>query len=144
MVRGTGEERSIRRTSIVCTIGPASESEEGLELLARAGMDVARLNFSHGTREEKREIIRRLRRVEARLGRPIAIMADLQGPKLRVGEFEGGRAVVLERGRRVILTVKRCVGTAERIWVNYRRLPAEVGCGDHILLADGAITLRVE
>lgn len=144
MERGNWRGLSTRRTTIICTIGPASEREEVLEQLGRGGMDVARLNFSHGTREQKGELIRRLRRVEGRLGRRIAVMADLQGPKLRVGEFEGGGTVELRRGKRVVLTVKPCVGTAERIPVNYRRLPQEVRKGDYVLLADGAITLEVE
>lgn len=145
-MKGMKEERvmSARRTTIVCTIGPASEHEETLLALARAGMEVARLNFSHGTQEQKAVLIERLRRVEQRLGRPIAIMADLQGPKLRVGEFEGGKAVKLEEGGRVVLTVTPCFGNARRVPVNYRRLPREVRAGDQVLLADGTITLRVE
>jgi len=133
-----------RRTTIICTIGPASESEERLLELARAGMDVARLNFSHGNQEQKAEVIERIRRVEKKLGRPIAIMQDLQGPKLRVGEFEGGKAVELKQGAGVALTVTPCFGTAERVPVSYRRLAKEVKAGDRVLLADGTITLQVE
>src|SRR5256712_11170679 len=89
------------RTKIVCTIGPASSSVEQLERLAKAGMDVARLNFSHGTHAEHAEVIRRIREGEARWGRPVAILQDLQGPKLRLGTFGpgGGGRVDLEPGQ---------------------------------------------
>ncbi|MGH2652044.1 MAG: pyruvate kinase, partial [Actinomycetota bacterium] len=88
------------RTKIVCTIGPASSSVEHLDRLARAGMDVARLNFSHGTHAEHAEVIRRLRTGEGRWGRPITILQDLQGPKIRLGTFgsRGGRRIDLEPG----------------------------------------------
>ncbi len=132
------------RTTIVCTIGPASDSAARLLALGQAGMDVARLNFSHGTQDQKRVLIERIRAVEQRLGRPIAIMQDLQGPKLRVGEFAGGKPVELLQGACVTLTVTPCFGTAERVPVNYRRLAREVKPGDPILLADGTISLRVD
>ena len=91
----------MRRTKIVCTIGPASSSVEQLDRLAAAGMDVARLNFSHGTHAEHAEVLRRIREGEERWGRPIAILQDLQGPKIRLGTFGegGGRRVDLEPGR---------------------------------------------
>ncbi len=91
----------MRRTKIVCTIGPASSSVEELDRLAAAGMDVARLNFSHGTHAEHAEVLRRIREGEERWGRPIAILQDLQGPKIRLGTFGegGGRRVDLEPGR---------------------------------------------
>ena len=109
----------MRRTKIVCTIGPASSSVADLDRLAAAGMDVARLNFSHGTHAEHAEVLHRLREGEERWGRPIAILQDLQGPKIRLGTFGegGGRRVDLEPGRAFALCRRPCVGTVERAYV---------------------------
>src|SRR5256712_10750462 len=91
----------MRRTKIVCTIGPASSSTDELDRLVAAGLDVARLNFSHGTHDEHAEVVRRIREGEARWGRPVAILQDLQGPKIRLGTFgpAGGGRVDLEAGQ---------------------------------------------
>src|ERR671931_1511643 len=109
----------MRRTKIVCTIGPASSSVADLDRLVTAGMDVARLNFSHGTHAEHAEVIRRLREGEERWGRPVAILQDLQGPKIRLGTFGegGGGRVDLEPGRAFALSRTPCVGSAERVFV---------------------------
>ena len=93
------KSREMRRTKIVCTIGPASESEEVLERLILAGMDVARLNFAHGTLEEHARVIERIRSLEAKLGKPVAILQDLPGPKIRLGDFEGGGGAAPDGGR---------------------------------------------
>ncbi len=136
------DQPAIRRTKIVCTLGPASTAEGIIEQMARAGMDVARLNFSHGTHAEHGQAIERIRSVEARLGRPLAILQDLQGPKLRLGTFEGGSAL-LRRGERFILTTRPVVGDAGRASVSYEGLARDVAPGDRVLVDDGRIQLEV-
>src|SRR2546426_5366895 len=133
----------MRRTKIVCTIGPASSSEERLEQLMRAGMNVARLNFSHGTHPEHELVLDRIRTISARLGCAIAILQDLQGPKIRTGTLEGGQPVLLADGARVTITTRDVVGNAETISTTYKQLPQDVKGGDRILLDDGLLELRV-
>lgn len=133
----------MRRTKIVCTIGPASESEERLEQLMRAGMNVARLNFSHGTHEQHAIVIERVREISARLGCSVAILQDLQGPKIRTGALEGGKPVPLVDGANVTITSRLIVGTAQVISTTYQALPQDVKVGDRILLDDGLMELRV-
>jgi pyruvate kinase len=132
-----------RRATIVCTIGPSSSSPEVLLALAQAGMDVVRLNFSHGDYAQKDAIINHVRAIERKVGRPLAILQDLQGPKLRVGEMMGAKPALLEPGHTITITTAPCLGTAQRISVNYAQLPGDVKPGDPILLADGTIALRV-
>jgi len=136
----------MRRTKIVCTIGPASSGVEALDRLAAAGMDVARLNFSHGTHAEHADVIRRIREGEERWGRPVAILQDLQGPKIRLGTFgpNGGRRVDLEPGRAFALSRTPCVGNVERVYVAPPESLAEAKVGDQVLMDDGMIQLRVE
>src|ERR687887_1360003 len=136
----------MRRTKIVCTIGPASSGAEQLDRLVAAGMDVARLNFSHGTHAEHAEVIRRIREGEERWGRPIAILQDLQGPKIRLGTFGegGGQRVDLVPGRSFTLTARPTVGTAERATMSHPEYLKELHAGDEILMDDGMIQLRVE
>ncbi len=136
----------MRRTKIVCTIGPASSGVEQLDKLVAAGMDVARVNFSHGTYAEHAEVMHRLRTGEERWGRPVAILQDLQGPKIRLGTFgEGGGARVdLEPGRAFTLTTKNVVGTAERATVTHPEYLKEVRPGDRIWMDDGMIQLTAE
>lgn len=136
----------MRRTKIVCTIGPSSSSVEQLDRLAAAGMDVARLNFSHGTHTEHAEVIRRIREAETRWERPVAILQDLQGPKIRLGTFGegGGRRVDLEVGRPFALCRRPCVGTSERVFVSPPAYLSRVKPGDEIWMDDGMIQLRVE
>lgn len=133
----------LRRTKIVCTLGPATTSEERIEALARAGMDVARINFSHGTLEEHKQTIARVRAVSRRLGCAIAVLQDLQGPKIRTGALVGGASVTLRDGQRFTITTQPLAGTAERGSTTYAALPQDVKPGDTILLSDGAIQLRV-
>ena len=135
-----------RRTKIVCTIGPASADTATLDRLAAAGMDVARLNFSHGTHAEHAEVIGRVRAGEARWGRPVAILQDLQGPKIRLGTFGegGGRRVDLQPGRPFTLARAPCAGTAERGSVSPPEALSGVRAGDQVLMDDGMIQLRVE
>ena len=134
---------TLRRTRIVCTLGPASWSDERIEALARAGMDVARINFSHGTQEEHAETIARVRQVEERLGRPIAILQDLQGPKIRTGELAGHTPVTLRDGQNFTITARDITGDADGVSTTYSALPGDVKPGDRILLSDGAIELLV-
>ena len=131
------------KTKIVCTIGPASRSEAVLERLILQGMNVARLNFAHGTLQGHREDIRRIRAVASRLQRHCLIMADLPGPKIRIGKLLD-EPLLLEKGNEVILTVKDLVGTADQIPVEYKRLPESVNPGSLIFLNDGFIQLQVE
>jgi pyruvate kinase len=133
---------SFRRTKIVCTLGPASSDEAVIEAMIRAGMNVARLNFSHADHETAAEIIRRIRAAEARAGLRVAILADLQGPKIRLGAFHGGTALLHEGGE-FCITTRPVEGTAERACTTYQGLARDVKPGDRILIADGAIQLDV-
>jgi pyruvate kinase len=133
-----------RRTKIVCTLGPATESEDMIEALIRAGMNVARINFSHGPQEEQAAAIARVRAVAGRLGHPVAILQDLQGPKIRTGALSGGQPVALLPGHKFIVSTRTVSGTAEQVSTTYASLPQDVRPGDTILLSDGAIELRVE
>jgi pyruvate kinase len=130
------------RTKIVCTIGPASREPEVLEALIKAGMDVARLNMSHGDAEFHGENIRRIREISDRLDMPIAILADLQGPKLRVGSMPPG-GIPLAAGEALTLTTEPIVGVSGRVPVQYERLPEAVKTGDRILIDDGLLELKV-
>jgi pyruvate kinase len=130
------------RTKIVCTIGPASRSPETLEQLIRAGMDVARLNFSHGTQAEHLDVITAVRRIAERLGRSIAILQDLAGLKIRIGEIASG-AVLLEAGAPFTLTTRRILGSRQEVSVDYADLTKNIQPGDRLLLSDGDVELEV-
>jgi pyruvate kinase len=132
-----------RRAKIVATIGPATDTEESLEALLAAGVDVVRLNFSHGTHEEHARRLDMVRRIADRLRRPIAVMLDLQGPKIRTGTLAGGEPVTLRRGQRFGITTAKVEGTAERVSTTYPALPAECRVGDTVLVDDGRIKLIV-
>ncbi len=132
----------MRNTKIVATVGPASESPEILSRLIEAGVDVFRLNFSHGTHERHAEVFHRIRQLAERDGRPIAILQDLQGPKIRLGRFAGG-SVEVRTGQRFILTARRILGGPGIASTDFRRLPKEVEEGDRILIDDGLVVLRV-
>ncbi len=135
-------EEKRRKTKIVCTIGPASESPQILEALIRGGMNVARLNFSHGTHEEHRMKIQNIRQIVDRLRQPVAILQDLGGPKIRIGLMKEGGAE-LKRGKGFCLTSQALIGDETRATVTYPVLASEVKPGDRILLADGTIELQV-
>ncbi len=136
----------MRRTKIVCTLGPASSGKDTLDRLVAAGMDVARINFSHGTADEHAEVVRLIREGEARWGRPVAILQDLQGPKIRLGTFgpAGGGRVDLEAGATFTLCARPVEGTAARASLNHPEYLANVRPGDQIWMDDGMIQLRVE
>lgn len=131
-----------RRTKIVATLGPASESEAVLRALMEAGADVFRLNFSHGDQAGKAVIIQRLRELSRRRRQAVAILADLQGPKIRAGQMQGGE-VLLTAGHEVIVTTRDLSGTPDLIPTTYRQLPGDVKPGDPILLDDGLLELQV-
>src|SRR5713101_5051487 len=135
---------SFRHSKIVCTIGPASRSPRMIDRLLNAGMDVARLNFSHGTHEEHAKSISMLRAAGVQHEKPIAILADLQGPKIRTGPLAGGGPVLLRTGQRFVITTAKVQGDSTRVNTTFTPLPKEVHRGDRILLADGLIELRVE
>ena len=134
---------SIRRAKIICTVGPSCNSEALLRDLMRLGMDVARLNFSHGTHEEHGRIIERLRRAAEKEDRTICILQDLQGPKIRTGQLKGHTHVTLKAGSKVTITPREIEGTASLISTTFRDLAREVQAGARILLSDGLIELRV-
>ena len=134
---------NFRRSKIICTLGPASDSAEMIDRLTRAGMDVARLNFSHGTHAKHARTIARVREASRRHQKPIAILADLQGPKIRTGTLAGDRPVTLRAGQRFTITTAKVPGTSAVVSTTYKRLPREVRRGDRILLDDGLIELRV-
>ncbi|MBA2689173.1 MAG: pyruvate kinase [Burkholderiales bacterium] len=133
----------LRRTKIVATLGPASNDRSVLEKIIRAGVDVVRLNFSHGTAAEhiaRAELVRNLAR---ELGRTVGILVDLQGPKIRVGKFADGKAM-LKAGEKFILDAECSLGNHERVGLDYKELPKDVGVGDILLLDDGRLELIVE
>jgi len=133
---------SRRRAKIVCTIGPSSASKEIISSLIKNGMDVARLNFSHGDHDTHKKVIEIIRDVSVRYNRPIAILQDLQGIKIRVGFIESG-AIELKKGRTLLLVPGSGVGNQERIFISYPALLKDAKRGDRILLDDGLIQLHV-
>jgi pyruvate kinase len=135
---------AFRHSKIVCTIGPASSSPRIIERLMHAGMDVARLNFSHGTHADHARSITALRAAAIEHEKPIAIIADLQGPKIRTGPLAGDAPVTLRAGQRFVITTARVPGDSNCVSTTFRPLPHEVHRGDRILLSDGLIELRVQ
>ena len=140
---GSALEMKSRRAKIVCTIGPACDSEEMISDLMRLGMDVARLNFSHGTHQQHARVIERLRKVARQLNRTICILQDLQGPKMRTGPLRDGTPVSLTAGRRFTITTREVAGTPELVSTTFHELSHEVQPGNRILLSDGKLSLKV-
>lgn len=132
----------MRRTKIVCTLGPASSDPEVIDQLVAAGMDCARLNFSHGDHASHREMAEKVRAASARARRPLAILADLCGPKMRIGRFADGK-IELKEGASFTITTRDVQGTVDEVSVSYEPLPRDVKVGDAILLDDGLFKLRV-
>ncbi|HXC64562.1 MAG TPA: pyruvate kinase, partial [bacterium] len=132
----------MRRTKIVCTMGPASSKRSTMEALLKAGMNVARINMSHGTHAGHAKVIAELRAACKRLNKEVAILLDLQGPKIRVGKMAGG-GVQLKEGESLLLQVKAVLGDSARVSTSYRNLPKDCKPGDPILLDDGKLRLRV-
>jgi pyruvate kinase len=133
----------LRRAKIICTLGPSCNTEAAIRGLLQLGMDVARLNFSHGRHEDHAMCIQVLRRAAAAEGRTICILQDLQGPKIRTGRLKAGGPVTLQAGSMVTITTRDIEGTSEVISTSFKSLPNEVHAGARILLSDGKIELRV-
>ncbi|MBQ2803157.1 MAG: pyruvate kinase [Lachnospiraceae bacterium] len=133
----------MRKTKIICTIGPASESEERLKELMLAGMNVARFNFSHGTHEEQKTKYDRVVKVRTELGLPIATLLDTKGPEIRLRDFEGGK-VELTAGQLFTLTTEEIMGDANRASITYQNLKNDISVGTTILIDDGLIEMTVE
>ena len=136
------EKISFNKTKIVATVGPASNSKEMLKALIREGVDVFRLNFSHGTHEDHLKVIKAVRELNAELGTSVALLQDLQGPKIRVNEVEDGTQIV--RGDIITITTRQVKGNAKLVSTSYERLPKDVKVGDMILIDDGKIELKVK
>lgn len=132
----------MRKTKIICTLGPASTNEEMLEKMLKAGMNVARVNFSHGTHEGHGKAIDLFRKVRDHLGMPAAVMLDTKGPEIRTRDFEGGKAM-LKNGELFTLTTENVLGNAERASITYANLPGELKEGDEVLIDDGKLRLKV-
>ena len=131
------------KTKIIATIGPSSNSKEVLKKLISSGMNVARLNFSHGSHEEHQEVIDTIRSLTKEMNRPVGILLDLQGPKIRTGMLKDGEPVFLKKNETIHITSKDVPGTSETISTTYKKLPLDVKEGDKILLDDGLLELRV-
>jgi len=137
-----GSHNDYGKTKIVCTLGPASSTVAVLERMIRAGMDVARLNFSHGTHEEHRATIQTVREAAERVGEPVTILQDLQGPKIRTGRL-ASREVRLIDGAKFTITIDETAGDEKRVSTTYQNLPKDVKPGDTILMDDGLLQLKV-
>ena len=133
----------MRKTKIVCTLGPSASDETTLKNMLLAGMNVARLNFSHGTHEGHRQTIQRFRKVREELGIPAAVLLDTKGPEIRTGNFANGEEI-LKEGQEFILTTLPVSGTSQRVSVTYKDLPKEVKPGNLVLINDGKIVIKVE
>ena len=134
----------MKRTKIICTIAPNTDDEEMMRKLAKAGMDIARFNFSHGDHEEQKTRMDLLKKVRKELKLPIAILLDTKGPEIRTGILEGGQKVYLEEGSQFTLTTEQIEGNNTRCSQTYKDLPKDVKAGDTILIDDGLIQLTVE
>ena len=133
----------MKRTKIVCTMGPNSDKPGMLESLVDAGMDVARFNFSHGDHAEHKERMDRLKAIRREKKIPVAILLDTKGPEIRTGKLEGGQKVILKEGETLVLTTEDIVGNAERVSVSYKEMPSDLKTGDTVLVDDGLIELCV-
>ena len=133
----------MRRTKIVCTVGPSTESLETLRDIIRAGVDVFRLNYSHETPEKHRAVAGRIRTAAREVGRPVAVLQDLPGPKIRLGSIAAG-GITLRAGDAFTLTTKKVEGDQQRAWVDYAKLVGEVHAGQTLLLADGSVELKIQ
>ena len=133
----------MRKTKIICTLGPSTDSPEILQAMMENGMDVARFNFSHGSHEEHQKKIDTIKKVRKALGLPIAIMLDTKGPEYRIKTFENGK-ITLKDGDTFTLTTDDIVGNQERVSVTYKNLINNLKVGDHVLINNGLIILEVE
>src|SRR3984957_19312313 len=143
LVSSTAVPEQRRRAKIVATLGPASNSEQAFRQLVRAGLDVARLNFSHGTHEQKLKLIEMVREVARQEEKSICIMGDLQGPKIRTGKLENRKPVQLVAGQTLTITPRELLGTAGLGSTTFPTLAENLAGGARILPSDGLIELRV-
>ena len=134
----------MKKTKIVCTMGPQEENIDLLVKLIEAGMDVARFNFSHGTHEEQLQRMEAVRKARQIAGKPIAMLLDTKGPEIRVGKLVDGQKVLLEEGKKITLTPEEMLGTAEKVSITYKLLWQDVKPGDRILVDDGLMELVVD
>ncbi len=130
------------QTKVIATIGPASSSKEMLEKMFHEGIDVCRLNFSHGTHEEHLQVINYILELNAELNTNVAILADLQGPKIRIGDVQDNK-IELKDCTEVLFVTEKCIGTAQKLYLSYTNFPKDVNVGDSILIDDGKIKLEV-
>ncbi|MBQ8185141.1 MAG: pyruvate kinase [Lachnospiraceae bacterium] len=135
--------KNLRKTKIVCTLGPASDSEQMIRELMLSGMNVARLNFSHGSHEEQRQKLNVIKKVRQELDLPVAVLLDTKGPEIRTGDLEGGKAE-LKKGQSFTLTTKERLGDSSMVSITYKDLVQDVKPGDAILIDDGLIGLEVD
>jgi pyruvate kinase len=138
----TIDPQTARRAKIVCTLGPATATSEGIAALVAAGMDVARLNFSHGEQSDHRDNYERVRAASDASGQAVGVLADLQGPKIRLGRFAGG-STTWAAGEQVRITVEKCEGTHDRVSTTYQDLARDARPGDRLLIDDGLLSLSV-
>lgn len=136
------ERITYNRTKIVATVGPASNNKEMLRALVKEGVDVFRLNFSHGTHADHEKVINFVREINAEMGTRVALLQDLQGPKIRVNEVQAGTEI--KAGQTIVITTRELVGNHEMVSTSYKELPRDVKVGDMILVDDGKIELKVE
>lgn len=125
----------LKKTKIVCTLGPSSNSQEIVEQMIQAGMNVARFNFSHGSHEEHKARMDMVRAASKKVGIPVALLLDTKGPEIRLGKFKNG-SIQMEEGKEFTLTARDVEGDETIVSVNYKELPQDVKAGDHILLSD--------
>ena len=135
-------ELNTNKTKIVATMGPSTENIAVLEELFKAGLDICRINFSHGDYEPIKHVVDNIRILNKKLNRNVGILGDLQGPKLRIGVMENNAADLIN-GHEIIITTKECIGTAEKIFMTYPQFPQDVSAGELVLIDDGKITLKV-
>jgi pyruvate kinase len=133
---------NLKKTKIVATIGPASESVEQLVKLANLGMNIARINFSHGSKESLIQLVKNVKKAEKKSGKIIGLLQDLQGPKIRTGDFENGE-IILKNGSKVEITSKNILGTTEKFSINVKTLFEDTKVGDRIILNDGYQELKI-
>ena len=131
------------KTKIVCTIGPATNSQKMIEKMIKSGMNVARINFSHGTHEDHAKTIEYIKAAREKLSLPVAIMLDTKGPEVRVGKFRDGE-VYLENGSTFTLTARDIVGSVDAVSISYKNLPSQLEVGNAVLIDDGNICLEVK
>lgn len=137
-------KNDMKKTKIICTLGPATDNPDVLEEMINEGMNVARFNFSHGSHEDHEKRLEELAAVREKMNLPIATLLDTKGPEIRLGDFENPEGVTVKSGDKYILTTKECLGTAEKCYINYEGLPADVSIGTLILINDGLISMNVE